>query len=379
MSGHRHPAGGGAAGEPGFHGGDIHALARALRLAPAELRDYSGACNVFAAPLTARLARVTPFSYDRYPDAACAALREVLAGHEDVGPERILAGNGATDLIWLAMRSLAPRRVLFLGPVFPEYVRACAALDVPYDIVTPPAEQDFVCGPAELRRIWDSGADLAVLCAPNNPAAAAYPNIQEMFGLLRVPRVIVDNTYREFLWGGPEYAMNGYRAYAAMARPGVAVFSLAGCGSFFACPGLRLGYLAGDPGHLRRMARIMPPWTVSGFAQDLGVAMLGHMEEYRHCLRPMRDAGLDAAREVRRLACFDPDRVFEGPGFITAGLVPGLSAALVRDRLLRQKCVTYACDGVPGMPPGYLRMEIKAPGDMEPLLEILRRHAERGW
>ena len=341
--------------------------------------DYSGSIHAFAAPVTDRLVRATPYPYAQYPDSRCLELREAIASHEGVDAEHILAGNGRAELIWLAMQALAPRRVLFIGPVFAEYARACEALDIAYDIATPPAEQDFACGPTELRRIWDCNADLAVLCTPNNPAGVTYPNIQEMFGLLRVPRVLVDGTYREFLWETPEYAQNNWNAYAAMTQQGVAVFTLNAFSSFFACPGLPLGYLTGDPSHLRRMMRARPPLAVSPFAQLMGVAFMQHIEAYRESLAPLRQAGLETARSLRRLFCFDPDRVFEGACFITAGLVPGLSAGQVRDKLLRQGLAVRNCDDIPGMPPGYIRIQIKSTQETEPLLHALEWYSERGW
>ncbi len=379
MSLYRSPADRDGSEDLDIHGGDLYAVARVLRRRPEDFIDFSGTAHAYAAPVTDRLARETPYPYAHYPDTSCEELREAIAGHEGLGSEHILAGNGVAELIWLAMQALAPRRALFIGPVFSEYVRACLVADIPYEIITPPAEQEFVCGPAELRRIWDSGADLVVLAVPNNPAGVAYPNIRDMFELIRVPRVIVDNGLREFLWDLPEYALSFRRSYTDMARPGVAVFSLNSFSSFFACPGLPLGYLAGEPGQLRRIARIRPPWTVSPYAQVMGVKFLRHLDEYRERLEPMRRAGLETARELRRIACFDPDRVFEGPGFITAGLVPGLGAAQVRDRLLRGNFIVRDCDSIPGMPPGYIRIQIRTARETEPLLAALDWHAERGW
>ncbi len=36
--------------------------------------------------------------------------------------------------------------------------------------------------------------------------------------MLRIPRVLVDNAYREFLYGWPEYEANNHTAYARYAR-----------------------------------------------------------------------------------------------------------------------------------------------------------------
>lgn len=366
-------------GTPGIHEGDIHAHARRMKRSPESITDFSGNTHAFAADLTDRLVRSVPYPYAQYPDTLCHELRAAVAAHEDLEPECILPGNGSADLIRLLMSALAPRRVLLIGPIFSEYARACAVLGIPYDIITPPQEHDFICGGAELRRIWDSPADLAVLCTPNNPAAVTYPNIRAMFDVIRVPRVLVDNAYREFLWGEPEYGDNRLIRYAGWTRPGVTVFSLCSATKFFACPGLRLGYLAGDPTQLRHIARIQPPWSVSAFAQTLGVLFLENKDSYRERLVPLRAERANLARNLRRLACFVPDRVFEGPSFLTCGLAPGLSAAVARNALARRDILIRDCDSIPGMPRDYIRLQVRPRQDNERLLDVLGWHSDHGW
>lgn len=361
------------------HGGDAQSLARRHGRRPSDFIDFSSNTHAYAHTLTARLVRDTPVSFATYPDSECAALVQGIAEHEKLEPDRILAGNGSADLIWLFMTIMAPRKVLLLGPIFSEYARACVAFGIPYDVVTPPPEQEFICGPAELRRVWDSDADLAVLCCPNNPGAVTYPNIQELFGVLRVPRVLVDNTYREFLWEEPEYARNNHHAYTDWVRSGVTLFTLNSFTKFFACPGIRLGYLVGGESQLRRIARMRPPWSVATFAQDLGLAFLAHLDAYRAELAPMRRERTDAACRTRRMPCFNPDFVFEGPSFITAGLLPGLSAASLRDKLLERGLIVRNCDGIPGMPPGFIRFQVRTRTDNERLMKALAWYAERGW
>ena len=342
-----------------------------------EFFDFSGTTHAFAKGITEAMVQETPCPFDMYPDMQCETLRDALAAHEGVGPENILPGNGASELIWLLMEDLQPRKVLFLGPMYAEYVRFCLLRGIEYSIATPPPEHDFVCDPATLRAIWDSNADLAVVCIPNNPGGNSYPDMQEIFGALRVPRVIVDASYREFLWGEPSYTSGSWKTCAA--QPGTSVFTIASFSYFFACPGLRLGYLVGDPGHLRRMAVNRPLWMVSPHAQAVGARMLESIERYREMLLPLRARREDMALRLRRMASFDPYRVFTGPAFVTAGLAGGVSSASVVETLIRQGFVVRNCDTVPGMPPGYIRMAVRPGKETEKLLDILDWHAERGW
>ena len=361
------------------HGGDIYALARSMKRRPEDFIDFSSNTHAFALDITQSLIAATPHPFAHYPDTQCAALRETLAAHEEVSQESILVGNGAAELIWLAVLALNPRRVLLVGPMFSEYARVCEAFGVPYDIVTPPAEQEFVCGARELHTMWGSQADLAVLCTPNNPSGATYPNIRDMLDVLRTPRVLIDNAYREFLWGDPAYADNRWVQYQQWIRPGVTVFSMNSATKFFACPGIRLGYLVGDAGHLRRMGRIRPPWSVSPFAQVLGVRFFENIEAYRDRLPHLQLARIDLAMRLRRMHMFDPDLVFEGPSFVTSGLRDGLGAHIVRQRLLQQGIIVRDCDSIPGMPKGFIRMQARCADDNDALAQALEWHTARGW
>ena len=361
------------------HGGDVYAVARRLRKDVGQLIDFSSNTHVFAAGMTEKLVRETRYPFEHYPDTETVGLREALAAHEGCSPANILAGNGSSELIWLAFRELSPRKILFIGPMFSEYVRCAMLLGIEFDVVTPPDTQDFVCGPKELRAIWDSNADLAVLCTPNNPGAVTYPNIQDLFNVLRIPRVLVDNTYREFLFGWPEYGVNNHAAYATYARVGVSVFSMNSFTKFFACPGLRLGYIVGDAATLGRMARNRPPWMLSPFAEIMGIRFLETIEVYRDALYPMRRQGEDTAMHLRLSGCFDPDRVFLGASFITAALAGNVPASHARDKLLQRGVIVRDCDSIPGMPKGYLRIQIRPEADARVLLDILDWHGERGW
>lgn len=352
------------------HGGEVYATARRLRTTPDKLLDFSSNANIFAYPLTEDLVRATPYPFLHYPDSRAEDLTEAVAAHEDLAPDRILPGNGGAELIWLALRALDPRKVLFIGPVFSEYVSACLAFSIPFDILTPSAENDFHCSTDDLSALWESDADLVVLCTPNNPAGAVY-DMPRLLHMLRSPRVLIDSSYREFLHGTDDYESNSTHAYAASARPGVSVFTLHSFTKFFCCPGIRLGYLTGERNQLARIAALRPSWTISPFAQIMGGLFLSRIEQYRETLPALRQAVAHAGRELRRLACVNPDQVFEGPGFLCCGLRPRVGAAAVRKTLLNRRMLVRNCDTIPGMSEGFIRLQARPEPDMARLTAVL--------
>ena len=362
----------------GPHGGEIYAFARKLGTDPDYILDCSSNPNIFARPLTAALVAETPYPFEHYPDSACTELREALARHEHMQAADILPGHGAAELIRLFLQVAAPQRVVFLGPVFSEYVAACRVLNIPYDIVTPAAANDFEPGPADLRKLAESTADLAILCCPNNPGAVAYADLSAIINGLSAPRIFLDLSYREFLYNSPVYTASAYNQLLQVLRPGTSLFTLHSFTKFFCCPGIRLGYLLGDRRLLERMDTLRAPWTIDPFAQLMGRQFLDRIDDYRATLPELFAAVRHLGRELRLLGIFDPDLVLEGPGFVTARLLPAFSAEGVYAALQKRRILVRCCDPIPGMPPGFLRIQARPDADMARLLEKLGEIAMTG-
>lgn len=56
--------------------------------------------------------------YETYPDIRYTALREAVAGKERVQADRILCGNGASELIMAVVRAVRPDKCAVAAPSF---------------------------------------------------------------------------------------------------------------------------------------------------------------------------------------------------------------------------------------------------------------------
>ncbi len=63
----------------------------------------------------------------RYPEIDGASARAAWARRLGVAPDRALVGNGASELISLAIRALEPTRVVLFEPCYSEYASAAEA------------------------------------------------------------------------------------------------------------------------------------------------------------------------------------------------------------------------------------------------------------
>lgn len=356
----------------GGHGGDIYRMARVLGVEVSELVDLSTNGNVLCTGLTAQHVATEPYPFEHYPDLETSMLREAAARHEGLPADHILPGNGSAELIWLALTTLRPGHVLLLGPLFAEYERACAALGIAHEVLVPTAENGFLPDSADLARIAASTADMVIFCTPNNPTGTVYAPVEALLASIRAPFVLVDNTYREFMWGEPAYGANAWHAYSAACRPGTEVLALHSLTKFFDCAGIRLGYAAGAPSLLSQLAAHRAPWMVTTYAERMGARLLADIDSYRARLPLLR-----SNRQAMRLAlqdtgAFSVHGVHEGPSFLCCRLRSGLSASTVREHLLKHRCIIRVCDNITGMPPGYIRIQARNPQDIPQLFTGLR-------
>ena len=102
------------------HGGDVYH--NRVRL------DFSANVNPLGTP--PEVVRAVAESAEKlaaYPDPYCGALREKLAEVHGVGPDEIVCGNGAAELIYQFAAALQPKRALLPVPSFADYESALLA------------------------------------------------------------------------------------------------------------------------------------------------------------------------------------------------------------------------------------------------------------
>jgi cobalamin biosynthetic protein CobC len=189
----------------------------------------------------------------------------------------VLALSGAQAAIAL-LPHLSPRgRVRIIAPTYNEYAAVLLA-----------AGRD-VAETFEIEAL--AGADLAIVCNPNNPDGRRH-HPEDLVALLpHVGRLVVDESFADAV---PDLSLA-----ARAGRKGLLV--VRSFGKFYGLAGLRLGFILGSEREIAALAAIAGPWPVSSAAIAIGTCALLDLEWAkatsvrleRDCLR------LDA--EVRRL------------------------------------------------------------------------------
>jgi len=282
----------------GEHGGDAAAIARALGMDPASMLDLSLSLNPVAPEIRPLLASHLD-AITAYPDPACA--EAALA--ERLGTD-VLLTNGGAEAIALVAQHLGA-----VSLVEPEF------------------------------SLWRRHARIE----PGAPLARSNPN--NPLGLLAA------DDDRAAVWDEAFFPLATGRW--TRGDDALVVGSLT---KLFACPGLRVGYIAGDVDALRRT---QPAWSVNGFVCSALPSMLDRVDlpGWARAVRALR-ADLVDVLHAAGLATRSSDAPWV------------LVDEPLRDRLAPKGIVVRDCASF-GMP-GVTRIAVPGAAGLDRLQEALR-------
>lgn len=251
--------------KPVEHGGQVYRVARELGLPLEDILDFSANINPLGPPSSVRRALLEALDDVRfYPDATHDVAKRAIADRDGVARETVLIGNGATEIIDMVCRYVAPRRIWIMEPAFGEYRAAAQRNRVPVVSVQllPPS---FDPPWDDIRRNARAG-DLVVWNNPHNPSGRHFvrrefsPFLQELSH--RGVFVLVDESFIDFLPHDQDAS-----AITDAVQPTSGIVVVRSLTKIFAIPGLRLGYAIADPSWVRGVEQIRDRWSVSHLAQ----------------------------------------------------------------------------------------------------------------
>ena len=255
-----------------IHGGNIYKLQREGKK---DILDYSSNINPLGVPESLKKAVSENFSVlTRYPDINYTELRESIGKYNNIESENIIAGNGATEVLFLYIKALKPKKVLIAAPTFAEYERAVKNAECEIDFFELKEEDNFILNKDEFIQ-KAKNYNLAVICNPNNPTGKFISKeiIFEINENLKKSgtKLFIDECFIEFISGWEEKTSVLFKSEN--------IFILRALTKFFALPGLRLGYgICFDKKITEKINEMREPWSVNGFADLAGKVILNDIE-----------------------------------------------------------------------------------------------------
>jgi len=268
------------------HGGVKPSQLRALGLRPEDVVDFSASVSPIGLPngVWDAMRRV---DLGAYPDPACLELRESLSQTlppfrgKPIPVERIIVGNGSTEIIHLLARvylsDLGSDRepsVFQLTPTYGEYTGACRQVGAVVSSFEATSNPSFCWDIVKAaQRIIQERPRLVFVCNPNNPTGV-YLGLEEIEPLAEAAAacgalLVIDEAYLSFV----------NDSWDSMGLPALDnVVLLRSMTKDYALTGLRLGYAIASENVIANLQAFQPDWSVNGLAQAAGLAALADTE-----------------------------------------------------------------------------------------------------
>ncbi|MBB6479072.1 pyridoxal phosphate-dependent aminotransferase [Spirochaeta isovalerica] len=268
----------------GTHGGLDYAKLREKGISPDEITDFSVSINPF--PVHKKvLSAVKSCNLTRYPDSVARELRESIADYEGCTPDEILAVNGTSQGIHLIGQAFLDEKsnVLISGPAYSQYRKISELRKSSVEEITSLADDDFR-PPVEriITKIKENRPGIFWICNPNNPTGTYVVNEDlkkiESAAVESGTIVIIDEAYVAFT-----------RDSIRFRDTSTNILRLNSMTKDYGIPGLRLGYIHGDPKLIGEIARYQPEWSISAPAQRAGIACLKERDYYKSTWKKVRN------------------------------------------------------------------------------------------
>ncbi|MDO4323863.1 MAG: aminotransferase class I/II-fold pyridoxal phosphate-dependent enzyme [Lachnospiraceae bacterium] len=371
------------------HGGDIYEYN--------EIRDFSANINFRGMPESVERAAMAAVARSvHYPDPEYRSLRRALAAREnallcqetdmagagaakepgtegaslpgypggEVGPQHIICGNGAAELMFALAAAYRPKQALLAAPSFFEYEQALASFGCGIRRFYMEKESGFVLAEDFLDEI-DEKTDIMILGNPNNPTGRLVETelLEKLLEICRERGIllVLDESFFDFLSGE-----DGRRTFSGVRRirENPRLFVIKSFTKMYAMPGLRFGYgICSDTELLEQMRRVVQPWNVSVPAQAAAEAAAGELDFARETAGQTAVNRETMKRQMERLGyrVFPSDTnflLFQGPEDL-------------EELCLRQGVLIRDCSNFPGLEKGFFRICIRGKEENNKLLKIL--------
>lgn len=357
------------------HGGNIYEASRLTGDNMGEFVDFSANINPRGVPESVYQAIQAQLPYIiHYPDAQASALKGSISTYYGVDQERIVAGNGAVELLYILCHIIKPRRVAIPAPTFSEYERAARAAGAEIEYIYMRADDNFALNTeAVLEGL--SKADLLFLGNPNNPTGNLITNSElEIFIAAAQEQqkfIIVDESFMDFIANDNDYSCRSFlKRYDNL----IIVQSMT---KFYAIPGLRLGFMFASPSLCRTLHQAKDPWNVNSLAQAAGVAALNDVKyqyQSRLFMERERDYLFNQITSIKGCKPFRPS-----VNYILVDVAgTGIPSYNLRSELLAQGILIRDCSNYPGLSSAYIRVAVKTPELNELLVSALIKVTEGG-
>lgn len=382
-----------------FHGGNIYKIFREKNIK--EILDYSSNINPYGIPESLKK-RITENLeiLERYPDPDYVELREKLAYLNKVDISNIILGNGATEIIFLFMKVINPKKILIVSPTFGEYERAVKVTErvedssilrdsnkkkydeksfgkqkIEIEYFELKESDDFKLNIHNLKNELEKKYDLLIMCNPNNPTGK-FLKLDETEEILKEcnkynTKLFIDEAFIDFLKDGIKESIINTKEDKQN------LFVTRAFTKFFAMPGLRLGYgIYFDKKLEKRISEKKEPWSVNNIAEMAGLTVLDDTKYIEETLKWIAEEKTYVYEKLNEISGIKPYKT--EVNFITVKIednfiLKGLNVKILREKMLEQGILIRVASNFNFLDERFFRLAIKDRENNDRVIETLKK------
>lgn len=347
-----------------LHGGNIYRLERE---GIDNILDYSSNINPLGVPNTFKMSVLENFSVlEKYPDPEYIDLRKSIAHYNDISLENVIVGNGATEILFLYMKSLKAKKIMIVAPTFAEYERAARISGKEIEYFPLEKIEDFNLN---IEKLLESigECEAVVLCNPNNPTGK-FIDLEKIDKLSeelekKQKKLFIDEAFIEFV--------DDWEKKTAVNLKRKNIFILRALTKFFALPGVRLGYgITLDKDSLKSMEEKREPWSVNSFAELAGKVMLQDSEYIEATEKWISEEKRWFYSELNKIEKIKPYETESN--FILIELLED-TAQKFREKMIQEGILVRDASNFKFLNESYIRLAIKDRERNEKVLEKIKK------
>ena len=378
-----------------FHGGNIYKVFREKNIK--EILDYSSNINPYGIPESLKK-RITENLevLERYPDPDYVELRQKLANLNKVNLSDIILGNGATEIIFLFMKVINPKKILIVSPTFGEYERAVKATEISGDTVSLSSSNgdnknienkkieieyfelkesdDFKLNIGNLKNELENKYDLLIICNPNNPTGK-FLKLAQTEEILKEcnkynTKLFIDEAFIEFLADRMKESIINTEENKKN------LFVTRAFTKFFAIPGLRLGYgMYFDKELEQKISEKKEPWSVNNIAEMAGLTVLDDTEYIEKTLKWIVEEKIymyEKLNEISGIKSYETEVNFITGKIDEKLFSEGLNVKVLREKMLEQGILIRDASNFKFLDERFFRLAIKDRASNERVIEVMK-------
>lgn len=353
------------------HGGNLYLASKVYGVKEEDFLDYSANINPLGVPKKLKvLIKEKMNGLINYPNIDYALLTEQMSCYLSIDFNNVVVGNGATEIIYLALEALKPKKAVLPVPSFSEYKGACKKFNVDLQYLNLDEEKDFLLSLDDIKNILTEDIDMLFLCNPNNPTSTLLKKdvIEDIvkYSLEKEVNVILDESFIDLT---EDEEKNSLMHMVEEYKNLIIVRSFT---KFFGIPGLRIGCGICNSSLAEELIKLRLPWSINYFATLVGNILdkdSQYIKDTRQWINTERIWFYSKLSNIKELKVFYPNTNF----ILVKILDENFDSKSLRDAMGKQGILIRDCSNFNNLDNKYVRFAIKDREKNIKFLNVLKK------